>query len=50
VTEQQLTTFALAALTVIGIWLGLKIAKKMFKVVFFLLALLALAFLLIRIV
>jgi hypothetical protein len=47
-TEQQLMTYALAALTIIAIWLGLKVAKKMLKIAFFLIALLAVAFLLLK--
>jgi hypothetical protein len=48
-TEQQLITYGLAALAAIGVWLGLKMAKKIFKIAFFRIALLALAFLLTRI-
>lgn len=48
--EQQLMTYGLAALTVIAIWIGLNAAKKMLKIAFFLMALLAVAFLLIKVV
>ncbi len=43
-------TYGLAALTVLAIWIGLKAAKKVLKIGFFLIALLALAFLLINVV
>jgi hypothetical protein len=43
-------TYGLAALTVLAIGIGLKVAKKVLKIGFFLIALLALAFLLINVV
>ncbi len=49
-SEQQLMTYGLAALTVLAIWIGLKVAKKVLRIGFFLIALLALAFLLINVV
>jgi len=49
VSEQQLMTYGLAALTVIAIWLGLRVAKMVLKFVFFLIAALALVFLALKI-
>ena len=43
-------TYALAALTVIAIWVGVKVAAKILKVAFFVIALVALAFLLIKVI
>lgn len=48
--EEQLMTYGLAALSVIALWIALKVAKKMLKIAFVLLALLALAFLLVKVV
>lgn len=47
-TDDQLMTYGLAALTVIALWLGLWMVKKIFRVAFIILAGLAIIILLLR--